>query len=170
MISDITGSTYITSGALLPGQFFSFPFMFKSAKAGIFTEKWLLCTGPLLAGGRPISIVLKGIACQEDQHEEKRKKVDVGMHILFTINDLHTTIQVKLNHRQATRIAQQVVKRLVNSIRTPPVTPPPVMPSTMVCYLKSARDITILFCHAGRRYFCHRKSRSKGIKSRIFLL
>ena len=29
-------------------------------------------------------------------------------------------------------MARQVVKRLVNSIRTPPVTPPPVMPSTMV--------------------------------------
>lgn len=101
-------------GVLLPGQSFSFPFMFKSAKAGIFTEKWLLCTGPMLAGGRPICIVLKGIACQEDQYEKQRMEIDV-----------------KLNHRQATRMARQVVKRLVNSIRTPPVTPPPVMPSTM---------------------------------------
>ena len=66
-------------GVLLPGQFFSFPFMFKSAKAGIFTEKWLLCTGPLLAGGRPLCIVLRGIAYQEDQHEKQRMDIDVGI-------------------------------------------------------------------------------------------
>lgn len=68
-----------TLGVLLPGQFFSFPFMFKSAKAGIFSEKWLLCTGPLLAGGRPICIVLRGIAYQEDQHEEQRMNIDVSI-------------------------------------------------------------------------------------------
>lgn len=73
------GTAYATSGVLLPGQFFSFPFVFKSAKAGIFTEKWLLCTGPLLAGGRPICIVLKGVACQEDLHEEQRMDIDVSI-------------------------------------------------------------------------------------------
>lgn len=73
-------------GVLLPGQFFSFPFMFKSAKAGIFLEKWLLCTGPLLAGGRPICIVLRGTAYQEDQHEEQRMNIDVGTQLtMFTI-------------------------------------------------------------------------------------
>lgn len=74
-------------GVLLPGQFFSFPFMFKSAKAGIFSEKWLLCTGPLLAGGRPICISLKGTACQEDQHKEQRMKIDVRMYIPFKFHD-----------------------------------------------------------------------------------
>ena len=75
-----SGATFTPLGVLLPGQSFSFPFMFKSAKAGIFTEKWLLCTGPMLAGGRPICIVLKGIACQEDQYEKQRMEIDVSIY------------------------------------------------------------------------------------------
>lgn len=70
-------TAYAIIGVLLPGQFFSFPFMFKSVKSGIFSEKWLLCTGPLLAGGRPICVALRGVAYQEDQHEEQRMKIDV---------------------------------------------------------------------------------------------
>ncbi|XP_065910195.1 MYCBP-associated protein-like isoform X3 [Dysidea avara] len=101
-------------GVLFPGQFFSFPFMFKSAKTGIFTEKWSLCTGPVLCKGQPIHIVLRGISCLDDQHEEDRMNIDV-----------------KLDHRQATRAVRKVVRHLVNSIRTPPKTPPPIPPSTL---------------------------------------
>ena len=61
--------------------------MFKSAKVGIFSETWLLCTGPVLAGGRPIFIVLRGIACQEDHHEEQRMKIDVSVYS----PDIHNT-------------------------------------------------------------------------------
>ena len=67
-------------GVLLPGQQLSFPFVFKSLNAGIFTETWALQTGPVLAGGKGIVITLRGVAFQEDTNVHKRDELEV--HIL----------------------------------------------------------------------------------------
>lgn len=48
------------SGVILPGDTLNFPFVFKSANAGIFTETWELMTKPILCGGAPIRIHLRG--------------------------------------------------------------------------------------------------------------
>lgn len=64
-------------GVLLPGQVLSFPFVFKSPNAGIFTESWALQTGPVLAGGRGIRITLRGLAFQEDTNAYKREELEV---------------------------------------------------------------------------------------------
>ena len=45
---------------ILPGDTLNFPFVFKSANAGIFTETWELMTKPILCGGAPIRIHLRG--------------------------------------------------------------------------------------------------------------
>ena len=48
------------SGVILPGDTLNFPFIFKSPNAGIFTETWELMTKPILCGGAPISVTLRG--------------------------------------------------------------------------------------------------------------
>jgi len=48
------------SGVILPGDTLNFPFIFKSPNAGIFTETWELMTKPILCGGAPIRITLRG--------------------------------------------------------------------------------------------------------------
>ena len=45
---------------ILSGDTLNFPFVFKSANAGIFTETWELMTKPILCGGAPIRIPLRG--------------------------------------------------------------------------------------------------------------
>ena len=62
---------------LLPGQVQSFPFVFKSTNAGIFTEVWALQTCPLLAGGQTIRVTLRGVALQEDTNKHKREDLEV---------------------------------------------------------------------------------------------
>ena len=65
------------SGALLPGQQLSFPFVFKSPNAGIFKETWALQTGPVLAGGRGVRVLLRGVAFKEDTNAHKRDELEV---------------------------------------------------------------------------------------------
>jgi hypothetical protein len=65
------------SGVLLPGQVQSFPFVFKSTNAGIFTEVWALQTCPLLAGGQTIRVTLRGVAFREDINKHKREDLEV---------------------------------------------------------------------------------------------
>ncbi len=69
--------SFPNEGALRPGQKLKFPFMFKSMYAGIFSEIWLLATGPVLNQGRPFIVTLKGIATQDDIYEEDRDSVEV---------------------------------------------------------------------------------------------
>ena len=64
-------------GVLLPSQDLSFPFVFKSPNAGIFTETWALQTGPVLARGREIRVTLRGVAFQEDTNTHKRDELEV---------------------------------------------------------------------------------------------
>ena len=65
------------SGVLLPGQEFSFPFVFKSSGAGIFTEAWALQTCPMLAGGQLVRVTLRGVAFREDVNKQKREDLEV---------------------------------------------------------------------------------------------
>ena len=72
---------------LLPGQELSFPFVFKSSNAGIFTETWALQTVPVLAFGEVIRITLRGVASQEDVNEHKREDLEVScVHTFFYIS------------------------------------------------------------------------------------
>ena len=64
-------------GVLLPDQKLDFPFVFKSHNPGIFTEKWLLSTRPVLNQGRPLIITLNGVATREDVNKEKRDEIEV---------------------------------------------------------------------------------------------
>ena len=74
-------------GVLLPGQELSFPFVFKSSNAGIFTETWALQTVPVLACGEVIRITLRGVASQEDVNEHKREDLEVScVHTFFYIS------------------------------------------------------------------------------------
>ena len=68
-------------GVLLPGQQLSFPFVFKSPNAGIFTEIWALQTGPVIAQGRTIRVTLRGVAFQEDTSKHRRDELEVGVHV-----------------------------------------------------------------------------------------
>ncbi len=55
----------------------SFPFIFKSPNAGMFSEDWCLLTGPVLCGGREVIVTLKGVAFQEDVNAARREEVEV---------------------------------------------------------------------------------------------
>lgn len=67
----------VLTGVLLPGQKISFPFLFKSPNAGIFTETWALQTGPVLSGGCGTRVTLRGVAFQEDTNAQKREELEV---------------------------------------------------------------------------------------------
>ena len=67
----------VLAGVLLPGQKTSFPFIFKSPNAGIFTETWALQTGPVLSGGCGTKVTLRGVAFQEDTNAQKREELEV---------------------------------------------------------------------------------------------
>lgn len=75
--STVESSSVFCSGVLLPGQKLSFPFVFKSPNAGVFTETWALQTGPVLAGGRGIRVTLRAVAFQEDTNADKRDELEV---------------------------------------------------------------------------------------------
>ena len=77
------------SGALLPGQQLSFPFVFKSPNAGIFKEMWALQTGPVLAGGRGVRVLLRGVAFKEDTNAHKRDELEVYSHNMYMRGDFH---------------------------------------------------------------------------------
>lgn len=64
-------------GVILPGERMQFEFMFKAEKAGVFTERWSLQTGPVLCGGQPVLVSLTGIAYTEDLHAQRRSEITV---------------------------------------------------------------------------------------------
>lgn len=90
------------SGVILPGDTLNFPFLFKSPNAGIFTETWELMTKPILCGGAPIRITLRGVAVEDDIYKEARQQ-----------------IEQELAHREAVATAARILKEILDGVRTP---------------------------------------------------
>lgn len=90
------------SGVILPGDTLNFPFIFKSPNAGIFTETWELMTKPILCGGAPIRITLRGVAVEEDIYKDARQQ-----------------IEEELAHRQAVETAARILDEILDGVRTP---------------------------------------------------
>jgi len=90
------------SGVILPGDTLNFPFIFKSPNAGIFTETWELMTKPILCGGTPIRITLRGVAVEDDIYEDARQQ-----------------IEQELAHREAVETATRILNEILDGVRTP---------------------------------------------------
>ncbi|OXB76994.1 UNVERIFIED_CONTAM: hypothetical protein H355_014816, partial [Colinus virginianus] len=96
-------------GVILPGETQKFFFLFKSERAGVFSESWELRTCPLLLGGALLQVTLWGIAVCEDK-----------------LADLRGKLEADLAAREGAAIVQQTLKDLLLQIRTPERTPSPV--------------------------------------------
>ncbi|NXL34884.1 MYBPP protein, partial [Glaucidium brasilianum] len=96
-------------GVILPGETRKFFFLFKSERAGIFSESWEFRTHPLLLGGALLQVTLWGIAVYEDKLADFREKLE---------SDLAA--------REAAAIVADSLKELLLRIRTPERTPSPV--------------------------------------------
>uniref|UniRef100_A0A663LSX1 MYCBP associated protein n=2 Tax=Athene cunicularia TaxID=194338 RepID=A0A663LSX1_ATHCN len=96
-------------GVILPGETRKFFFLFKSERAGIFSESWEFRTHPLLLGGALLQVTLWGIAVYEDKLADFREKLE---------SDLAA--------REAAAIVAESLKELLLRIRTPERTPSPV--------------------------------------------
>ncbi|OXB59392.1 hypothetical protein ASZ78_009692 [Callipepla squamata] len=96
-------------GVILPGETRKFFFLFKSERAGVFSESWELRTCPLLLGGALLQVTLWGIAVCEDK-----------------LADLRGKLEADLAAREGAAIVQQTLKDLLVQIRTPERTPSPV--------------------------------------------
>lgn len=68
------------AGVILPGMTLQFPFTFKSSHCGIYSEQWLFETHPVLQGGAPIILTLRGTIIPEDKFCEERKELRVSLH------------------------------------------------------------------------------------------
>jgi len=62
----------------LPGDTLKFPFVFKSDKAGVFTEQWQFVTHPVVAGGAALVVTLRGVALREDKFKKQRELIEVS--------------------------------------------------------------------------------------------
>lgn len=87
---------------ILPGDKLSYPFIFKSTNPGMFSQQWFLETQPILNGGAAISVLLKGLALQDDLNAEKRAE-----------------IERILGRRQAKQIVESILKEILGNIRSP---------------------------------------------------
>ncbi|KFQ83299.1 MYCBP-associated protein, partial [Phoenicopterus ruber ruber] len=96
-------------GVILPGETRKIFFLFKSERAGIFSESWEFRTHPLLLGGALLQVTLWGIAVYEDKFADLREKLET---------DLAT--------REGAAIVEESLKELLVRIRTPERTPSPV--------------------------------------------
>ncbi|NXD76796.1 MYBPP protein, partial [Halcyon senegalensis] len=96
-------------GVILPGETRKFSFLFKSERAGIFSESWEFRTHPLLLGGALLQVTLWGIAVCEDKSADLRKNLE---------SDLAA--------REGAAIVEDSLKELLVQIRTPERTPSPV--------------------------------------------
>ncbi|NWX25784.1 MYBPP protein, partial [Notiomystis cincta] len=96
-------------GVVLPGETRRFPFIFKSERAGIFSEPWEFRTHPLLLGGALLQVTLWGIAVYEDKLADFREK-----------------LESELAAREGAAIVQDSLNELLDQIRTPERTPSPV--------------------------------------------
>ncbi|NXR11929.1 MYBPP protein, partial [Semnornis frantzii] len=63
-------------GVILPGETRKFCFLFKSERAGIFSDSWGFRTHPLLLGGALLQVTLWGIAVCEDKLAYLREKLE----------------------------------------------------------------------------------------------
>uniref|UniRef100_A0A8C9NR51 MYCBP associated protein n=1 Tax=Serinus canaria TaxID=9135 RepID=A0A8C9NR51_SERCA len=96
-------------GVILPGETRRFSFIFKSERAGIFSEPWEFRTHPLLLGGALLQVTLWGIAVYEDKLADFREK-----------------LESELAAREGASIVKESLNELLNQIRTPERTPSPV--------------------------------------------
>ncbi|XP_038012741.1 MYCBP-associated protein isoform X2 [Motacilla alba alba] len=96
-------------GVILPGETRRFSFIFKSERAGIFSEPWEFRTHPLLLGGALLQVTLWGIAVYEDKLADFREK-----------------LESELAAREGTSIVKESLNELLDQIRTPERTPSPV--------------------------------------------
>ncbi|XP_021270571.1 MYCBP-associated protein isoform X2 [Numida meleagris] len=96
-------------GVILPGETRKFFFLFKSERAGIFSESWEFRTHPLLLGGALLQVTLWGIAVCEDKLADLREKLEAG-----------------LAAREGAAIVEETLRDLLVRIRTPERTPSPV--------------------------------------------
>ncbi|NXI17436.1 MYBPP protein, partial [Irena cyanogastra] len=96
-------------GVILPGETRRFSFIFKSERAGIFSEPWEFRTHPLLLGGAMLQVTLWGIAVYEDKLADFREK-----------------LESELAAREGAAIVKDSLNELLDRIRTPERTPSPV--------------------------------------------
>uniref|UniRef100_A0A669Q1M2 MYCBP associated protein n=1 Tax=Phasianus colchicus TaxID=9054 RepID=A0A669Q1M2_PHACC len=96
-------------GVILPGETRKFFFLFKSERAGIFSECWEFRTHPLLLGGALLQVTLWGIAVCEDK-----------------LADLRGKLEADLAAREGAAVVEETLKDLLVQIRTPERTPSPV--------------------------------------------
>ncbi|XP_035198592.1 MYCBP-associated protein-like isoform X2 [Oxyura jamaicensis] len=96
-------------GVILPGETRKFVFLFKSERAGIFSESWEFRTHPLLLGGALLQVTLWGIAVYEDK-----------------LADLREKLESDLAAKEGAAIVEETLKELLVRIRTPERTPSPV--------------------------------------------
>ncbi|KFQ69756.1 MYCBP-associated protein, partial [Phaethon lepturus] len=96
-------------GVILPGETREFFFLFKSRRAGIFSESWGFRTHPLLLGGALLQVTLWGIAVYEDK-----------------LADLREKLESNLAAREGATIVEESLKELLVRIWTPERPPSPV--------------------------------------------
>ncbi|NXH76365.1 MYBPP protein, partial [Hydrobates tethys] len=96
-------------GVILPGKTRKFSFLFKSDRAGIFSESWEFRTHPLLLGGALLQVTLWGIAVYEDKFADLREKLESD-----------------LADQEGATIVEESLKELLVQIRTPERTPSPL--------------------------------------------
>uniref|UniRef100_A0A8D2PS62 MYCBP associated protein n=1 Tax=Zosterops lateralis melanops TaxID=1220523 RepID=A0A8D2PS62_ZOSLA len=96
-------------GVILPGETRRFSFIFKSERAGIFSEPWEFRTHPLLLGGALIQVTLWGVAVYEDKLADFREK-----------------LESELAAREGAAIVKESLNELLDQIRTPEPIPSPV--------------------------------------------
>ncbi|NWI19818.1 MYBPP protein, partial [Crypturellus soui] len=94
---------------ILPGEIRKFSVLFKSEKAGIFSESWEFRTHPLLLGGALLQVSLWGIAVYEDKSADLREKLETD-----------------LAAREGAVIVEETLKELLDRVRTPERLPSPV--------------------------------------------
>ncbi|NWJ11341.1 MYBPP protein, partial [Crypturellus undulatus] len=94
---------------ILPGETRKFSVLFKSEKAGIFSESWEFRTHPLLLGGALLQVSLWGIAVYEDKLADLREKLETDMAA-----------------REGAVIVEETLKELLDRVRTPERLPSPV--------------------------------------------
>ncbi|NWT11163.1 MYBPP protein, partial [Vireo altiloquus] len=99
----------IRPGVILPGETRRFSFIFKSERAGIFSEPWEFRTHPLLLGGALLQVTLWGIAVYEDKLADFREK-----------------LESELAARERAAIVKDSLNELLDQVRTPERTPSPV--------------------------------------------
>ncbi|XP_061867157.1 MYCBP-associated protein [Colius striatus] len=95
-------------GVILPGETRKFSFIFKSERAGIFSESWEFRPHPVLLGGALLQVTLWGIAVYEDKWADLREKLE---------HDLAA--------REGAAIVKESLQDLLARIRTPERSPSP---------------------------------------------